>query len=267
MSYVTSRDGTRIAYSAVGSGPALILVDGAMCFRASGPMGPIADALSADFTVYTYDRRGRGESGDTPPHSVDREVEDIAALVAEAGGQAFVFGISSGAALALEAANRNAGIARLALYEAPFVVDDTEEPLPDDFRHRLERSVAEGRRGAAVKLFMKRVRVPGPMIFVMQFTGMWKTLTGIAHTLPYDIALVEDHSRGKPLPASAWTNATMPTLVMDGGKSPRWMRNSQAQIARVLADARHQTLPGQTHMVKTEAIAPALASFFKERAA
>ena len=133
MGTLHSSDGTPIAYETAGDGPPVILVDGALCYRASGPSAPLAALLAEHFTVFTYDRRGRGESGDTAPYAVEREVEDIAALIDEAGGSACVYGISSGAALALEAANRGLGIERLVVYEAPFIVDDSRAPLPYDF--------------------------------------------------------------------------------------------------------------------------------------
>jgi pimeloyl-ACP methyl ester carboxylesterase len=262
MSTVISQDGTRIAYETTGSGPPIILVDGAMCFRASGPMRQIAAELAPHFTVYLYDRRGRGESSNTMPYTPEREVEDIAALLAAAGGSAFVFGISSGAALALDAANRLDGITRLALYEAPFVVDDTETPLPLDFRARMSAHLAAGKAGAAVKMFMQRVRVPAFAIMMMRLMPMWKTLTGIAHTLPYDIEIIERHQRGTPLRTDEWPHVRVETLVIDGGKSPAWMRNGQRAISEVLPNARYATLPGQTHMVKAEALAPALIEFF-----
>jgi pimeloyl-ACP methyl ester carboxylesterase len=262
MTTVTSADGTRIAYERTGAGPAVLLVDGAMCYRASGPARPLAQRLSSTFTVYTYDRRGRGESGDTAPYAVEREVEDIEALIKEAGGAACVYGISSGAALALEAANRGAGITRLALYEAPFIVDDTLPARPDDYLDQLDALIAADRRGDAVRTFMRTVGVPGVFIALMRIMPAWSKLTGVAHTLPYDFRVLGDTGRGRPLPGDRWTEATMPTLVMDGGKSPTWMRNAMAQFAEVLPAATYRTLPGQTHMLKPDAVAPVLREFF-----
>lgn len=184
------------------------------------------------------------------------------AIAHASGGEAFLFGISSGGALVLDAANRLSGIKGIAIYEAPFVLDDKETPLPADFRQRLEAAVADGRPGDAVALFMRRVRVPLPVIWIMRLTRIWKTLSAIAHTLPYDIALLAPHSSGKPLPGDAWPRVTMPALVMAGGKSPPWMQNAQRQVAGVLPASRHETLAGQTHMVKAEVIAPHLRDFF-----
>lgn len=264
MPTVTSKDGTRIGYDFEGQGPPLILVDGAMCYRASGPARPLAKLLNSNFTVLTYDRRGRGESSDSAPYAIEREIEDIEALLRAAGGSAFVYGCSSGAALALEAAARIPGIQKLALYEAPFIVDSTHSPLPDNFLAQLKDFVATGRRGDAVKLFMRRVGVPAFGIFVMRLLPIWKKLTAIAHTLPYDITIIQDYSRGKPLPQTKWSAATMPTLAADGGKSPAYLRNSMRAIADVLPNATYHSVPGQTHMLKAEAIAPVLIEFFSK---
>ena len=265
MDKVTSSDGTTIAFDRIGQGPPLVLVDGALSYRASGPNGPLAEALRSDFTVYTYDRRGRGDSGDTAPFAVEREVEDLAALIGAAGGSAGVYGISSGAVLALEAANRGLPIPRLALYEAPFVVDDTRPPVPDDFRARLDALAASGRRADAVKLFMSRgVGLPAIVVVAMRLMPAWPKLKAVAHTLPYDIEVMGDTQRGRPLPRDRWSDVTMPTLVMDGGKSQAWMRNGVRQLAEVLPNARHRTLEGQTHLVKPAALAPVLTEFFKE---
>jgi len=270
MNTVVSRDGTRIAFDRTGSGPALILVDGALCYRASGPAGPLAAALADRFTVYTYDRRGRGDSGDTPPYDVAREIEDLDALIHEAGGSACVFGQSSGAALALEAAARHGGsrigdcgkITRLALYEAPFIVDDTRTPLPDDFLARLNVLVAMNRRGDAVKLFLSLVGVPSIFIALMPLMPAWRKLKAVAHTLPYDITIVGPHQRGRPLSRTEWAGVDVPTLVIDGGKSPVWMRNATRALADAGPGAAHRTLPGQMHMLKPAAVRPALNEFF-----
>ncbi|PRX50154.1 pimeloyl-ACP methyl ester carboxylesterase [Prauserella shujinwangii] len=262
MSSVTSADGTRIAFERTGNGQPVILVDGAMCYRDSGPMRPLAEQLAKDFTVYLYDRRGRGESGDTAPYSPRREIEDIEALVKDAGGSAHLFGISSGAVLALEAANAGLPVRGLALYEPPLIVDDTRDPVPPEWVTELRREVAEGRRGDAVRRFMRVVQVPAVAIFLMRFLPAWRKITGVAHTLPYDFEVIGDLQSGRPLPADRWTSLTATTLVLDGGKSPTWIRNGTRALADVLPTARYDTLPGQTHMVKPTALAPALAEFF-----
>ncbi|HEU5370644.1 MAG TPA: alpha/beta hydrolase [Ktedonobacterales bacterium] len=262
MSKVISKDGTPIAYSQIGRGPVLILVDGALCYREFGPSAALAAKLAPYFTVVTYDRRGRGESGDTLPYAVEREIEDLEALLAAVGGTAFVSGQSSGSALAIEAANRLPGITKLAMYEAPFVVDDTGKPVTPAFLARLKALVAEERRSEAVKLFMKQVGTPGFVVAIMPLMPVWAKLKAVAHTLPYDISTVVAYGAGKPLPDTLGASITAPTLVMDGGKSPTWMRHAMRALAQTLPHASYSTLEGQTHMVKPEAIAPALVEFF-----
>jgi len=259
---VFSKDGTAIAFDRIGNGPPVILVDGALCYRGMGQSGQLAELLAQHFTVFTYDRRGRGDSGDTAPYAVEREVEDIAALLSEAGGAAFVWGMSSGAVLALAAANRLSGIKKLALYEAPFIVDDTRPTTEDDWV-QIGEAVAADRRSEAVKLFLKSVGVPTLFMALMRLMPMWSKLKAIAHTLPYDGAIVEDNQRGKPLPPSRWASVTVPALVMDGGNSPAWMLHANRTLASVLPNAQYRTLEGQTHLLKPTAHAPTLVEFFK----
>jgi pimeloyl-ACP methyl ester carboxylesterase len=239
----------------------VILVDGALCSRSFGPMPKLAPLLARHFTVFTYDRRGRGDSGDTAPYAVQREVEDIEALINEAGGSAYLYGVSSGAALALEAA-RSLAIKKLVLYEAPFIVDDSRPPLSETYAEELGGLIAQDRRGDAVKLFMKLVGVPGIFIALMRVMPAWSKLKAVAHTLPYDIAIVADNQRGKRLPANRWASVTAPTLVVGGGKSDAWMRNAVRAVAEALPNAKQRTLEGQTHNVGAEAIAPVLEEFF-----
>ncbi len=262
---VQSHDGTTIAYERSGSGPPLVLVDGALCRRTMGPARPLAAQLAGRFTVYAYDRRGRGDSGDTPPYAPEREIEDLEALIGAAGGSAFVYGVSSGAALALDAASRGAGITKVAAFEAPFVVDDTVEPLPADFHARLDAAIADGRRGDAVRQFMqvmRRVGVPGVMTHLVRLTPPWRKLKEVAHTLPYDFAVLGDTQSGRPLSAERWAGVRVPALVLVGGKSPTWMRNGMTALTRAVPGARLEVLDGQRHMVKAKAHAPVLAEFF-----
>jgi len=262
MNTVRSADGTTIAFTQAGQGPPLILVDGAMCSRAFGPMAKLAARLTPRFTVYTYDRRGRGDSGDTATYSPDREVEDIEALVALAGEMVFVHGTSSGAALALEAAKRIPAIGKLAVYEPPFIIDDTRTPIPGDYLDRLNRLVAGARKGDAIKMFMRFVGTPAFVTAIMPLTPVWPKLKAVAHTLPYDITIMQDHQHGTPFTAGEWAAVKTPTLVAVGEKSPAWMTNATRALADALPDASYRTLPGQTHMVKPQAIAPALTEFF-----
>jgi pimeloyl-ACP methyl ester carboxylesterase len=266
MSETHSADGSAIAFETVGDGPPLVIVDGALCYRASGPARPLAAALAADFTVFTYDRRGRGESADHVEFTTERELEDLEAIVKEAGGSAHVFGASSGAVLALEAANSGVGVTKLAMYEPPLIVDDTHSPAPESMLADIRALLAAGRRGDVVKKFMRSVDVPAFGIAVMRLLPAWKKLKGVAHTLPNDLALLAGLRQGRPLPADRWTAATMPTLVADGGRSPAHMRNSAAAVAAVLPNARYETVPGQTHLVRAKALAPVLRDFFGSNA-
>ena len=261
-SNVKSNDGTRIAYETTGSGPPLVLVDGALCYRNCGPSRPLAEQLAGHFTVITYDRRGRGESGDGGPYAVEREVEDLEALIEAAGGSAHVYGISSGGALALEAAKRDIGIDRLAVYEAPFIVDDSRPPIDSDYVPRLNGFLVAERAGDAVRLFMRQVGVPAFFVKLMRFMPAWKKLKGVAHTLPYDAAVMQGTQDGRPLPAGRWSDVTVPTLVVAGGKSDSWMHHGQRALADALPNVRLETLEGQNHMVKPKALAPMLAEFF-----
>lgn len=263
MNRVESKDGTTIAYEKTGKGQPLILVDGALCYRDNGPNRPLAAELSGHFTVYAYDRRGRGGSSEVKPYTVEREIEDIEALIGEAGGAAFLYGISSGAALVLEAAARIPAIKKVAVYEAPFIVDNCRPPVPDNYLDQINERLSAGRRGSAVKLFMGRgAGVPALFVAMMPIMPAWSKLKAVAHTLPYDTILTVDLQRGKPYPAGRWSGVTVPALVVDGGKSEAWMRNAMQALAKALPNAAYQTLPGQTHIVKQAVLAPVLRQFF-----
>lgn len=268
-STVRSADGTRIAFSRTGHGPPLILIDGALCHRGFGPNRKLATRLQRDFTIVTYDRRGRGDSGDSAGYAdaVEREVEDVAALAAAVGGSAHLYGISSGGALALEAARSLPDMVEgLAVYEIPFVVDGGRPPARPDLTAEVAQLVANGRRGAAVKLFMREaVRLPGFLVGAMPFLPGWRANKGLAHTLAYDLSVMGDGQSGRPLgddPRRDWGSITAPTLVANGGRSPDWIRSAAAQLAEVLPRAQHRCLPGQRHYVKADAIAPVLVEHF-----
>jgi pimeloyl-ACP methyl ester carboxylesterase len=261
MNTVTSGDGTTLAFDRSGDGPPLVLVGGALSDRSAA--GSLAEALAPRFTVFAYDRRGRGDSGDTAPYAVEREIEDLEALVAEAGGSAFVFGHSSGAALALECTARGLPVTRLALYEPPFIVDDGHEPLPGDYVERLTELAASGRRGDAVEYFLTTgPGVPPEVVAGMRNEPFWPGMEKIAHTLAYDGAVMGDTMSGRPLPADRWASVTVPTLVMDGDQSPAWARNSVASLADVLPNAERRSLEGQDHGAASEVLAPVLVEFF-----
>lgn len=261
--FTTSADGTRIAYEVHGHGPSLVNVDGALCQRVMGPSRGLAEAF-ADHTVYLYDRRGRGESGPgASPYAVQREVEDLLAMIEVAGDRPSVFGSSSGAALALEAARQGAAIDRLAVYEAPFIVDDTHATYDLRLGERTAELVDAGKSADAVRLFLRTVGMPGPMVSVMRFLPPWKHMVGLAHTLPNDYAIVLDHQQGQPLPAGYYAAVAPETLVLAGGKSPAYMQNSQAAIAAAIPHARLETLPGQTHLIKPKVVAAAVGPFLR----
>jgi pimeloyl-ACP methyl ester carboxylesterase len=259
-----SPDGTPIAFDRTGDGPPLILVGGALSDRAAAV--PLADLLAPRFTVFAYDRRGRGDSGDTPPYAVEREVEDLEALVDAAGGTAFVFGHSSGAVLALEAA-RTFGpkVPKLAIYEPPFVVDDSRPPLPPDYVAHLDELVAGGRRGGAVEYFMvSGPGVPPEAVAQMREAPFWPAMEAMAHTIAYDGRIMGDAMSGSPAPLERWASVVVPTLVLDGGASPPWQRSAVQALARILPRAEHRSLAGQTHGAEPEVLAPVLLAFFED---
>jgi pimeloyl-ACP methyl ester carboxylesterase len=259
---VTSKDGTRIAFHRSGDGPALILVGGALSDRSA--WAPLAQLLAPSFTVFRYDRRGRGDSEDTSPYAVEREIEDLEALIDEAGGAAFVHGQSSGAVLSLEAtAKFPAKVRKLSLYEPPFIVDDSRPPPPENYVRRINELIAANRRGDAVEFFMTEVvGSPTEAVAQMRSAPTWPALEALAHTLAYDVAVLGDNMAGEPLPTQQWAAATAPTLVMDGGASPAWIRNSARALADVLPNAQHRTLEGQTHDAAPEVLAPKIERFF-----
>ena len=266
MKTTRSSDGTVIAYEELGSGPPVILVDGAFCRRAFGPMTALAALLSTRFTVFHYDRRGRGESGDTPPYDAQREVEDLAAIVEKAGAAPYVYGISSGAALVIRAMGHGVPAKKLALYEPPFALDGMHHPSPADYREQIAAMLAAGRRDDAVKLFMKVVGVPAFGIFFMRLLpNVWPKLRAVAHTLPYDFAVLGDTQHGGPLPvdlAACLAAIEVPTLAMAGTKSPAWMHHNGKTIATRVAGASFRAIEGQDHNLSAKALAPILFEHF-----
>ena len=259
MNQVISKDGTAIAYERSGTGPALILVDGALCSSTFGPMAKLAPLLAPHFTVYMYDRRGRGQSGDTLPYSREREVEDIAALIKEAGGSAFLLGLSSGAALSLEAAASGLAIRKVAAYEPPYV-DDGGQNGGAEHERELEALIAAGNRGGAVKYFMRSmVGVPAPVVMIMQLVpGIWSKMKAVAHTLPYDAAVMSEFQ----VPTVRLASIRVPTLAMHGSKTDVRLQKAARAVADAVPGAQHRTLAGQTHNVKPTVLAPAVVEFF-----
>ena len=263
MDKVTSRDGTPIAFDQLGDGPPVIVVCGAMCDRAL--MRPTAEELAKHFTVFNYDRRGRGDSRDTTPYAVEREIEDLGALVAEAGGTASVYGHSSGAVLVLHAAAAGLPIAKVVLHEPPFSPDEEEwRRRSREYGENLRTILAEDRRGDAVELFMTMVGTPQEMVEGMRHTPRWAELEAIAPTLAYDSEVMGDIGRGGTTPLDLLGAVTIPALVLVGGASPEWMIDVGRQIADGMPNGRHWVLEGQEHVVAPEILVPVLAEFFAE---
>ncbi len=253
---VTSRDGTAIAYEQVGMGQPLILIHGTGGYRAISPkLAALARQLSAHFTVVQYDRRGRGESGDTLPYSVDREIEDLAALI-DVTGPASLVGFSSGGILAVEAAAAGLPVSRLVLYEPALILDEPARPLPKDYVETLDRLLAAGDRDAASEYFLATVMgLPPTEIAKVRAAGTWHILTGVAHTLPYDGRILMRAYPNLEVPAR-WRSITQSTLVVDGSTSSQRNHPSADDIAAQIPNASRTTLEGQGHDVSTEAIGP-----------
>ncbi|MCG5219357.1 alpha/beta fold hydrolase [Streptosporangium sp. KLBMP 9127] len=265
-STVISSDGTEIAFERLGAGPAVILVSSALADRSDARK--LAGLLAQHFTVINYDRRGRGASGDTAGHTTEREVEDIAALIAHVGGSASVFGSSSGAVLALRAAAAGLGIEKLALYEPPFVIGDDGFGPPADYAQRLDALLAADRRGDAVKYFMTEAQgMPTFMVAMMRLMpGAWSNLKSLAHTLPYDARVMGETQQGRPLRAGEWSAAKAPALVLTGGKSAAGFHDAARALAGILPEAEHRTLPGLNHgavVMAPKKLAPALVEFLR----
>jgi pimeloyl-ACP methyl ester carboxylesterase len=234
-------------------------VDGAFCSRRFGPTDKLAPLLARHFTVFAYDRRGRGESGDTAPYAVAREVEDLAALIAVAGGSACVFGMSSGGVLALEAAAQGLPIGKLAVYEPPFLVEPVAKLPPADYQAQLRRLVEAGDRGGAVKFYMTRImQMPAPLVAIMPMTPNWAQLKASAPSLLHEAAMMGDFH----LPRERLARISTPTLVMAGGKGLELMRRAADAVASAVPGARREVLAGQSHDVSMPILAPVLASFF-----
>jgi pimeloyl-ACP methyl ester carboxylesterase len=261
MNKVASADGTPLAFERSGDGPPVIVVGGAFNDRASA--GPLAELLEPRFTVIRYDRRGRGDSGDTAPYTVEREIDDLAALIAEVGGAASVYGHSSGAVLALHAAARGLQISKLALYEPPFVPeDDAERRSAQEYAKTLSELLSNGDRGDAVALFMTAVGLPPEMVEGARSAPMWPGLEAVAHTLAYESEVMGNAGRGGTMPADQVGGLTIPALVLCGAASPARMTDMARCVADTLPNGRHITLEGQTHDVAPEVLAPVLAEFF-----
>jgi pimeloyl-ACP methyl ester carboxylesterase len=257
MDTTRSADGTMIAYEWTGAGPAVVLVDAACGFRGFGPMRQLAGLLAGDFTVFAYDRRGRGDSGDTEPYEVLREVEDLEAVIAAAGGTAAVYGFSSGAVLALHAAGHTrfqATISRLALLEPPVILQDAPAP-PSELEAQLAELIAAGRRGEAIEHFHRTIGVPDAMVAGLRQDPAWPALADLAHTLTYDLRINGAMTTG------VLSTVTIPTLVIDSAGSDQRLRTWAAGVAARLPHSEYRTLPGAWHGPDVDALAGTLTDF------
>ena len=263
---VISKDGTSIAFEEMGAGPVVILVEPALSDRSGGVK--LAKHLAGKFTVISYDRRGRGKSTDTQPYAIEREVEDIEALIDATGGSAFLFGSSSGSVLALEAANKLDGkVKQLFMYEPPFIIDDSRPPMPDDFIDEVSALVSADRRNDAVRLFFtKAMGIPGFAVTLMRILMPgWSKMAGVAHTIPYDLTLLAGTQTGNALPSSRWARTTAPTLVMVGSKSEAFFHSGARALTNLLPDAQYRSLEGRDHsavVMASKAIADEVEQFF-----
>jgi pimeloyl-ACP methyl ester carboxylesterase len=269
MPAVRSKDGTTIAYDQQGRAPAVILVNGALGYRKFKLFTALSTALSERWTVINYDRRGRGDSDEAGPFAVEREIEDIAALIEAVGGRASLWGFSSGGALALRAAGAGIGVEKLAVYEAPFVVDPHDKLPAPYYGQRLDQLLAASDQSGAVKHFMRgAMGIPAPVVAAMRLMPMWKELEANAMTLPYDwTALGEHNMRGEPLQSEEWASVTVPTLVVYGAKSPSNLQKGSRALAEVLPNAEVRALEGVSHNLKVKPLAPMLLEFFAEEPA
>ncbi|MEU6668789.1 alpha/beta hydrolase [Streptomyces sp. NPDC046727] len=253
----TSRDGTSLAYGVMGQGPTVILVSGAM--STGGTVAPLAHRLTDRCTAVVYDRRGRGESGDTPPYAVDREVEDLAALIDAVGGEAALFGVSSGGALVLHAAASGLPIGRAAVYEVPYADHLAGGAAREaTYKEQLNTALAEGRRGDAVELFLRLTGLGEEMIQRARQSPMWAGMEAVAPSLAHDDAVMGDGL----LPRDRVAAISVPVLAVAGGASPEWMHRANQAVAEAAPQGTYRVLPGQTHMVEPDVLGPVLAEFF-----
>ena len=263
MGTTHSADGTALAFDAWGDGQPLIMVDGATGYRAVSQLpGQVGDLLGREFRVYAYDRRGRGESGDTAPYAPQREIEDLAAVIEQAGAPALVCGFSSGAVLALDAAAAGLPIAKLAVFEPPFIVDASRPPLPADYVEQLDTAIAKGRPGDAAEIFLTAaIGLPGEAIGGMRQSPFWPALEGVAHTIAYDGRIMGTTMSGAPLPTDRWASLAAPTLIMYGNGTEPWLITAALALAELLPTGSVQPVEGAQHSVAAEVLAPALREF------
>ncbi|MFF8638343.1 alpha/beta fold hydrolase [Streptomyces pilosus] len=254
---ISSRDGTLLAYESAGRGTPIVLVSGAMSTGAT--LAPLAAPLSERFRVVVYDRRGRGASGDTAPYAVEREVEDLAALIDAVGGEAALYGVSSGGALALRAAASGLPVRHVAVYETPFAMSAEDLAERARYTEELTAALAEGRRGEAVELFLRLTGLGEAVIEGARQSPMWAAMESMAPSLAHDDAVMGDGG----VPRELLSGIGVPVLSIAGEASPAWMREAARAIAESVPRGTHRALGGQTHMVEPDVLAPVLADFFK----
>lgn len=279
--HTTSRDGTRIAYATIGVGPPIVLVDGAACHRSFGPNVELARALANRFTVLTYDRRGRGDSTDSPPYAVAREIEDLATVIAVVAPDAktsdvathalpLVFGTSSGAVLAARAAAAGVPMRALVLHEPPLRLEGAPLPSPADYRERVQALVAAGQPSRALALFFRAVGIPRRVVWQLRLQrAVWRRMVAAAPTLAYDFDVLGESQLCHAMPAElagVLARITAPTTTLVGTASPAWMQEAAAQVARAVQGARAVSLEGQRHWFEAEAVAEAISSLSRPRA-
>jgi pimeloyl-ACP methyl ester carboxylesterase len=264
MDRATSADGTSIAFERLGDGPPLIVVGGATCDRAR--MREVSEGLARSFAVINYDRRGRGDSGDTPPYAVEREVEDLAALIEAAGGTASLYGHSSGAALVLHAGAAGLAVEKLVLHEPPYSPDEEEHrSAARELGRQIKELLDDGRRGDALELFFTGVGMPAEMVGEMRREPGWAALEALAPTLAYDSEVMGDVSRGGTVPTDLAARVEAPALVLVGGAGPPWMIEVGKQVAAAVQHGEHRVLEGQEHVVPPDVLTPVVEEFLDRR--
>ncbi|MEM6429627.1 MAG: alpha/beta hydrolase [Deinococcota bacterium] len=259
MNITQSKDGTTLSYDVYGNGPTLIYITGASCFRNFGPIKDDAKIFAKEFTVYNYDRRGRGDSGDTQPYAVEREVEDIEALIDAAGGNANLYGHSSGAVLALEAAlHIPEKINNVVMYDPSYVHDEVEQATYAQLSQKVHQHLAEGQNRAAMQTFLRGIGMPRFFVWLLPLLPGWKTMAALAPTLAYDIELTKDVP-----PVERATQVSVPVNIVVGEKSPASIHEVAKQLVAAIPDARLEQLAGQDHMVSAKALLPVLVKFLQ----
>ncbi|MEV0298960.1 alpha/beta hydrolase [Nocardia sp. NPDC050710] len=254
MEIAVSKDGTRLAYDVVGAGPALVYITGATCFRKFRPILGDVKVFGTKFSVYNYDRRGRGDSGDTAPYAVERELEDIEAIIDAAGGKAHLYGHSSGAVLALEAALRMPDkVDRVVIYDAPYVHDETERRSYRELAEKVAGLLSDEQNGRALKVFLRGIGMPAPFVALLPAFPGWKSMKALAPTLRYDIGLTEEVP-----PLDRLAKIDVPVCISVGAKNPVGLHHVAEQLAKTIPHSTHRVIDGQDHMVSAKVLLPVL---------